>query len=98
MEQKKIEKICRRALDTWGKTYQLSMVLEEMAELQIELLKNMNRDKNNIDKIAEECADVEVVLNYVKLHFGIKDEVEKYVEFKVNRLEKRLNEWEEENK
>lgn len=93
MEQEKIEITCRRALETWGKIHQFSMVLEEMAELQIELLKNMNRDSDNVEKITDECADVEVVLNYVKLYFGIKEEVKERVEFKINRLEKRLDEW-----
>lgn len=98
MEQEDREKICKRALKTWGPAYQLSMVIEEMAELQIELLKNMNRGKDNIDKIIDECADVEVVLNYVKLHYDIKDEVSKRVEFKLKRLEGRIEDWKKENK
>lgn len=97
MKQNEREKICQKALDTWGHMHQLSMVIEEMAELQIELLKNMNRGKDNIDEIIDECADVEVVLNYVKLHYNIKDEVAKRVKFKLNRLEGRLEDWNREN-
>ncbi|MFV0626841.1 MAG: hypothetical protein ACK5N8_05790 [Alphaproteobacteria bacterium] len=92
------EKICQRALDTWGKTAQMSMVFEEMSELQIELLKNINRGKDNIEKIIDECADVNIMLRQVELCYNIKEEVQKRIEFKLNRLVGRLDEWDENHK
>ena len=50
--------VCQKALDVWGKEAQILMVLEEMSELQKEILKNINRGKDNIKEIAEETADV----------------------------------------
>ena len=35
------EEVCQKALERWGKEAQLLMVLEEMAELQKEILKNL---------------------------------------------------------
>ena len=38
----------KRALKTWGKGPQMMQVVEEMAELTKELMKNINRNKDNI--------------------------------------------------
>lgn len=94
MKKEQKDAICQRALDTWGKVPQMSMVLEEMAELQIEILKNINREKDNVDKIIDECADVQVMINQVKLCYNIEKEVAEREDFKLNRLEGRLDEWE----
>ena len=37
-----------RALKTWGKEAQMLQVIEEMSELTKEILKNINRGKNNV--------------------------------------------------
>ena len=36
-----------RAIKTWGKGPQMMQVIEEMAELTKELMKNVNRNKRN---------------------------------------------------
>ena len=54
--------VCQKILDVWGKNAQILMVLEEMSELQKEILKNINRGKDNIKEIAEETADVFIML------------------------------------
>lgn len=54
-------KIYQTALEKWGADAQALMVFEEMAELQKELCKNA-RGKDNHGSIAEEIADVQVML------------------------------------
>ena len=55
-----------RALKTWGKEPQMLQVIEEMSELTKEILKNVNRHKDNINELIEETADVEIMLEQLK--------------------------------
>lgn len=68
-------KTLEKAVRVWGKTPQLLMVLEEMSELQKEILKNLNRGKNNLAELIEETVDVEVTLAQLKIIYGIEDKV-----------------------
>ena len=81
--------ICRAALDTYGAEAQIMMVFEEMAELQKELCKNA-RGSRNVVLIAEEIADVEIMLAQMKLHFDIVKETEDWKAIKLHRLKRRL--------
>ena len=58
--------ILEQAIAKWGKQAQLLMVLEEMSELQKEILKNINRGKDNVAEIVDETADVEIMLTQLK--------------------------------
>jgi len=87
------KKICAEAFDTWGGKSQVLMLLEEMAELQKELLKNINRDQDNIKEIAEEVADVYITLEEVKIAYDIEKEVEEVIEKKMMRLKNKLDDW-----
>lgn len=77
------------AVSTWGQDAQAKMLLEEMAELQKEICKAW-RGKDNIDHIAEEVADVEIMLAQIKLMFGIDASVNIYRDAKLERLRLRL--------
>lgn len=85
--------IYQRALKVWGKEPQLLQVIEEMSELTKEILKNINRKKENIDEIIEETADVEIMLEQLKCCYNIKQQVEDYKAQKLLKIEKRLDEW-----
>ena len=89
--------IYHRALKTWGKNPQLLQVIEEMSELIKEILKNVNRGKDNISEIIEETADVEIMLEQLKCCYNIKQEVEDYKRQKLLKIAKRLDEWENEH-
>lgn len=88
------ETIYERALRVWHKTPQMLQVIEEMSELTKEILKNVNRCKENTAEIIEETADVEIMLEQLKCCYNIKDEVEAYKKEKLKKIEKRLDEWE----
>jgi len=77
------------AIAKWGNQAQVMMVFEEMSELQKELCKNW-RGKDNIEQIADEVADVEIMLDQLKMIYEIKDKVRERRGFKVMRLRARL--------
>lgn len=86
---KKEWEILAAAVATWGKDAQAKMLLEEMAELQKEIC-NAWRGKDNEVGIAEEVADVEIMLAQIKMIFGIDTSVEVYRDAKIERLRQRL--------
>ena len=88
------KKILEKALDTYGSQAQITMVFEEMSELRKELCKYLRgkNDSETIEHVAEEIADVEIMLEQMKLLFGIDDDVADYREEKILRLKWRLEE------
>ena len=82
--------VLQRALDTYGSTLQIAMVFEEMSELQKELCKYL-RGKYSSANIAEEIADVEIMLEQMKMLFCCTDEVRNERRRKVERLKDRLD-------
>ena len=88
-----VHPICKRALETWGETPQMLMVVEEMSELTKEILKNINRKFDNIEAISEETADVEIMLEQLKENYHIAEKVEAYKQQKLNRIEHYLDEF-----
>lgn len=85
--------VLKRALETWGEQPQMLMVVEEMSELMKEILKNINRKKDNIAEIIEETADVEIMLEQLKENYKITEKVEAYKKDKIKLIEQRLNDW-----
>ena len=85
--------IYKRALKTWGKEPQMLQVIEEMSELTKEILKNVNRKKDNIAELIEETADVEIMLNQLKCCYDIFEQVEKYKSELLLKIEARLDDW-----
>ncbi len=83
---KNAESIYKRAIEKFGVGAQIGMVFEEMSELQKELCKYM-RGKKNIQEIAEEMADVEIMLGQMKVLFGVDQAVDEEKERKLERLD-----------
>ena len=81
--------VLQEAIDTYGKDNQLWMVIEEMSELAKEICKS-KRGQDNEAKIADEIADVTIMMEQAKMIFGNGDQVEKQIQYKVNRLKFRL--------
>ena len=81
-------KLYRKALHKWD-NLQVLMLFEEMAELQKEITKNI-RGVENRKEIAEEIADVEIMLAQMKLYYGVSEGVERFKKYKLQRLEDRL--------
>ena len=84
-----VQSIYEAALNKWGKENQTRMMFEEMAELQKELCKEA-RGEDNTDAIAEEIADVKIMLEQMIILHNCKDMVEMQMKRKLQRLKKRL--------
>lgn len=78
------------ALTKWGAGMQTVMVFEEMAELQKELCKSL-RGKDNRGYIAEEIADVRIMLDQMEILHDCTEDVDTWRKVKLARLEKRLS-------
>lgn len=91
VEEKQLSKseLYEKAIDKWGAEAQITMVFEEMAELQKELCKAL-RGGTNSTNIAEEIADVKIMLEQMEQYFEVETQVEKFKEYKLARLEERL--------
>ncbi len=81
--------VFQQAIDAWGADAQSLCLLEEMAELQDALCK-YKRGRRTADDIAEEVADVGIMLDQAKLIFHIEEKVEAQRARKVARVEERL--------
>ena len=77
------------AVKKFGKEHQLVLCMEEMAELTKELSKNM-RGSKNITNISEEIADVEIMLEQLRVIFGNRSEVDTINAEKLLRLADRV--------
>ncbi len=77
------------AIRVYGTEAQQMMVLEEMSELQKEICKLWRGEDTTIN-IAEEVADVGIMLDQLKLMLGIGDKVQEFRRQKILRLEQRL--------
>ena len=82
--------VLQRALDTYGSTLQIVVMMEEMSELQKELCKYL-RGRGSFEHIAEEIADVEIMLEQMKMLFCCTDDVRNERRRKVERLKERLD-------
>lgn len=69
---------------------QIIIAIEELSELQKELCKAL-RNNANYDNIVEEIADVEIMLEQMKIYFEIKEyEIEEMKKLKIERTKERL--------
>ncbi len=83
------KEILTAALNRWGSAMQTVVAIEEMAELQKELCKYI-RGKGNVEAIAEEIADVYIMLKQMEMLHGIEGRVLDWRIAKLARLEKRI--------
>ena len=83
------KRIYEHAIDRYGIKPQLLMVVEEMSELTKEICKSF-RGKDNIEQLADEAADVTIMLEQLRLIFGLNDLVCEHMDSKIERLAERL--------
>lgn len=85
------KEIYQIALQKYGAENQILMVFEEMSELQKELCKSL-RGKDNVCEIAEEIADVRIMLEQMVFMYGVHGEVKRQHKLKMERLNERIKE------
>ena len=77
------------AIELFGKQAQEIVAMEEMSELIQALSKNM-RGADNRSNISEEIADVEIMLEQLKIIFNNESETRLYKKMKMQRLEAKV--------
>lgn len=87
------QELYARVLKAWGLGTQLGKLLEEMAELELALLR-YPQGRADLDDIAEEFADTLIMCEQIVLALGLDADVRGWADCKLVRLEQRLNAYE----
>ena len=87
--------VYRKAIERWG-DLQIIVAIEEMSEVIKALTKFWrcpieDADVSQLHDIAEEVADATIMLEQLRLIFGINDEVCKVMDSKIERLKARVS-------
>jgi methyl-accepting chemotaxis protein len=89
------EEIDRKALETWGLDLQIIITVEELSELQKALCKFLRHKEKEcttiLESISEEIADVEVMINQIKMAFQNHDFVAQKKVEKLQKVSERLS-------
>lgn len=93
-EAREANAVFKDAISEFGEAAQVMMVFEEMSELQKELCKWLRSGKSPtlLHHIAEEIADVEIMLDQMKLVFHCTSAVRGIRKKKIARLAGRIQE------
>lgn len=84
------ERVLISAISKWGKSVQVEIAVEECAELIKAIQKNKRYPcKENMKKIEEEIADVEIMIKQLRLIFNPIN-IDRIIDEKIKRLEERL--------
>lgn len=90
MTAEREREILQKAIETFGKDYQLTVAIEELSELAKELCK-FKRYGNNRNEIIEEMGDVCIVLSELMLILEIEpEELDEAEDEKIERLETQI--------
>ena len=89
-------KVYMNALITYGDKKQMVKCLEELAECQQAICKIILGGEN-FDHLAEEIADATITLEQMRMLFNINDRVCEYMDAKVERLDRNLQKWRDED-
>jgi NTP pyrophosphatase (non-canonical NTP hydrolase) len=96
MKRTEVKKLYRKAMRTWGYDAQMQMLMEESAELiqaVSKVLRNKKAPNDAYRMLAEEMADVEIMIDQIKEHttwMNLKSHVETNKHDKLLRLKERL--------
>lgn len=77
----------KKAIAKFGKEKQRLIAIEELSELQKAVIKDIRVPcRENRINIAEETADVYIMLKQIEIMYEIEPEIQKIIDFKVRRL------------
>ena len=79
------------AWEKWGETAQLDMLIEECSELIHAVSKYKRGKPNSLKHIAEELADVEIMIGQTKCALNLRIKSGMYYEEKIARLGRLLS-------
>jgi NTP pyrophosphatase (non-canonical NTP hydrolase) len=89
----RLDKACLGAGEKWGISLQVLMLAEESTELATASLKFFRRPpEESLDHMAEEIADVQLMMRQISLTFNLHSDIKRWKKRKLERLEERLKE------
>lgn len=88
-KKNKTDEILKQAIVKYGKDAQVKMAIEEMSELTQALCKDF-RGKGNAENIAEEIADVGIMIQQLLIIFNNRNDANRFYELKIKRLKNNL--------
>lgn len=78
-------------INHYGTLNQKLIAIEEMAELQKAIVKHIRQEsEENINSVIEEIADVQVMLEQLKMIFSCKSKIDEIMDAKIDRQIKRV--------
>ena len=86
--QNDVHPVLMDSLGINGADRQIRKLFEEMSELQEAICKHMD-DRDTDDHVAEEIADVFIMLQQMIILHDCEDEFDKWYQFKIDRMDKR---------
>ena len=82
--------VYEKAIGRYGADKQMTKAIEEMSELTKEICK-FKIGAGSLENLAEEVADVTIMLEQIRLMFAINKEVCEQMDEKILRLERRVS-------
>ena len=102
MNTEERDQIFRKCICTYGSNPQIDVAIEEMSELIKALLKWRRAGGAGLTEaracIVDELADVRIMVRQMEILFQCEEEVERRIDFKVDRQRNRLKEREDDHK
>lgn len=86
---KRVQDILQKNIDLNGPSMEVDVAIEEMSELTKELVKH-RRGRKNLLNIAEEIADVEIMMEQLKMIFKCHGLVAEQLDAKVEHIREEL--------
>jgi NTP pyrophosphatase (non-canonical NTP hydrolase) len=78
----------KKSMQTWGEESQFKMLAEECCELaQVALKYHRKFNHSTLSQLVSELADVEIMIEQIKQHVHMEEEVDIEKSFKLKRLE-----------
>ena len=85
----RVQDILQKNIDLHGASMEVDVAIEEMSELTKELIKH-RRGRMNLLQIAEEIAHVEIMMEQLKMIFGLHGYVAEQLDITVERIRDEL--------
>lgn len=87
-----MKELFEKTIEKWGQRAQLEMAQEEATELALAVRKFLRKnDTTTYDAMASEIADVEIMIEQIKIMFpNIQEKIDSEKEFKLERLKHRI--------
>lgn len=86
-----LDLICTRAVAYFGQAAQLKKAAEELSELQVEVAR-LGTARQDLEALVDEIADVEIMLEQLRIMFGVRRQVAERMDYKLARLARKMDE------